>query len=109
MPHVRNFWVDLLVDGRCKVATGPRSADGGFSLVVLMREEGSISERRVRVNGFARSDGLLSLEIAAEGGDVIPGDKPGEFMIRTRRDAAKSIKLSGVTTDPRYHDGAVIE
>ncbi len=68
MPRcVRNFWVELEVDGRAeKIATGPRNGGGGFSLTVMMRENGSISERRLRVKGRVRGDGTLTLDTFLE-------------------------------------------
>ena len=42
---VRNFWIDLDVDGRkTHVATGPRSRDGGFDMAIKIRDEGGIAE-----------------------------------------------------------------
>ena len=41
--NVRNFWIELVVDGKkTKVATGPRSKSGGFSLTVKQRDLGGI-------------------------------------------------------------------
>ncbi len=60
--NVRNFWIELEVDGKpTKVATGPRSKDGGFSLRVLCRENGSISEKTLIVRGFVNPDGTLGM------------------------------------------------
>lgn len=59
--NVRNFWLQLSVDGReTKVETGPQSKDGGFDLEILMRNRGEI-ERPIRVMGIAREDGSLEL------------------------------------------------
>jgi hypothetical protein len=41
--NVRNFWLELEVDGKkTKVATGPVRKDGGFTLDVKMRDMGCI-------------------------------------------------------------------
>ena len=40
--NVRNFWLELNVDGRSPVETGPKAKDGGFSLRILIRNEGCI-------------------------------------------------------------------
>jgi len=41
--NVRNFWLELQVDGRkSEVKTGPRRKDGGFSQKVFIREKGLI-------------------------------------------------------------------
>lgn len=68
--NVRNFWIELSVDGSAtRVETGPRSKDGGFSLVVLMRDDGGIV-RALEVNGRTLSDGSLRLEATSKGGTV---------------------------------------
>ncbi|MEE8361711.1 MAG: hypothetical protein V3R71_06115, partial [Gemmatimonadales bacterium] len=41
--NVRNFWVELEVDGRReRVATGPQGKDGGFELTIKQRFKGEI-------------------------------------------------------------------
>jgi hypothetical protein len=52
--NVRNFWIEIEVDGRKeRIACGPKSASGGFTMKLLMRNEGevmhvaNISGRRV--------------------------------------------------------------
>lgn len=64
--NVRNFWIELDVDGsKSQVATGPRSADGGFTPTILQRSEGDII-RALDVRGFVRSsDGKLILEASS--------------------------------------------
>ena len=60
--NTRNFWIKLNVDGRDKlIEAGPRRKDGGFSLEILIRENGSISSKRVRVNGHVHEDGTLRI------------------------------------------------
>ena len=40
---VRNFWIEVTVDGRkTKIATGPRSKDGGMEITIKQRNNGSI-------------------------------------------------------------------
>lgn len=42
---VRNFWIELEVDGKKeRIATGPRSSGGGFRLTIKMRVGGEIEE-----------------------------------------------------------------
>lgn len=55
---VRNFWLELEVDGKKeKIATGPKSSGGGFTLKILMRENGKISEKYMLVTGgFSEKD-----------------------------------------------------
>ena len=43
--NVRNFWVDVDVDGKQNsVATGPRSADGGMDANFKIREAGTVTD-----------------------------------------------------------------
>jgi len=68
--NVRNFWLNINVDGRkAKVGTGPRSRSGGFRCQVLQRADGAIHHDDITVEGIVR-DGLLDLKVWV-GGDVI--------------------------------------
>lgn len=71
MPRVvRNFWVDLTVDGKkAPVGTGPRSRTGGFRCKVLQRADGDIHHEHLIVEGI-HVDGLLELKVWVDG-DVI--------------------------------------
>ncbi len=61
--NVRNFWVELSIDGRpTPIAGGPRNKDGGFDLVVKMRDKGGIKEA-FAVNGRVLSDGRLVVTV----------------------------------------------
>ena len=40
--NVRNSWVDLSVDGRSDIGTGPVSADGGMSAHFKVRDNGRV-------------------------------------------------------------------
>ena len=56
--NVRNFWVELNVDGKQRpVASGPRNKDGGFYLDVKVRRDGE------------------PLYVGSLTGSVIPGGK----------------------------------
>ena len=61
--NVRNFWVELDVDGRrSRVETGPVRKDGGFSLTIRARERSSISPTTLEVRGYVDGSGkVLSL------------------------------------------------
>lgn len=77
--NVRNFWLELTVDGSAtRVETGPRSKDGGFSLVILQRDKGGIT-RTMEVYGRALNDGSLVLQAHNANG---PGDP---IVIKTER------------------------
>lgn len=72
--RVCNFWLIANVDGRATPVTiGPAAADGGFTLVVLMREDGGVSEKRLRITGRAIRGGRLMLEANVEGTDQKEG------------------------------------
>ena len=60
--NVRNFWVEVEVDGRTsKVETGPSAKDGGFNITILMRDKGYVIHP-VTIKG--RSNGeALTLEV----------------------------------------------
>lgn len=69
--NVRNFWVELFVDGRpTPVAGGPRNKDGGFSLKVLMRDRGAIVTP-LYVRGQVLSSGALRLSVDDEKGRTL--------------------------------------
>lgn len=66
--NVRNFWIEIEVDGKkTKVATGPISKDGGVRVVVKMRDHGEIVEAGV-LTGRAHSGGSLELSWDSPGG-----------------------------------------
>ena len=68
---VRNFWIELNVDGReSTVATGPRSKDGGFSLTIKQRAEGGIVDA-LKVWGLVHSDGKLELRVEENPGTAL--------------------------------------
>jgi len=55
--NVRNFWIDLDVDGRdSRVGTGPRGKSGGFFANIYIRNQGRV-ERAFCVSGSPGSDG----------------------------------------------------
>lgn len=60
--NVRNFWLELDIGGKKqRVATGPRNKEDGFYLTILMRENGSISQKKMHVRGYVNSLGKLRL------------------------------------------------
>lgn len=61
--NVRNFWLELGVDGsKTRVETGPRSKDGGFHLTILQRDGGGII-RAAEIDGRVMSNGKLRLSL----------------------------------------------
>jgi len=60
---VRNFWIELEVDGKKeRIATGPRNSGGGFELVIKMRDRGGIATP-ARITGYATTSGKLILNL----------------------------------------------
>ena len=54
---VRNFWIDADIDGRkTSIGTGPRNKDGGFTLRIYQRDEGSITNAGY-ISGIVSVDG----------------------------------------------------
>jgi len=82
--NVRNFWLELTVDGKTsRVETGPQARDGGFRLVILQRDKGGII-RAMEVDGRATSMGLV-LEATASH-DSGPEDTGlRQIQVRTER------------------------
>lgn len=58
--NVRNWWLELNVDGRVPTASGPQAKEGGFHLVIKQRSAGVIFDALV-VDGLANDDGSLEL------------------------------------------------
>jgi len=83
--NVRNFWIDLDVDGRNPISAGPKGAGGGFELNIKMRDEGSVKDA-LRVVGNITRDGTIELHVLPFDRQdfVIEGDNPQPLM-RTRR------------------------
>jgi len=81
--NVRNFWIELEVDGKkTKIATGPVSKGGGFSLTVKMRDRGEIITA-LEAYGFALEDGTLTLR-AYERPTTISGEY-ADIVVKTQR------------------------
>lgn len=58
--NVRNFWVEVNVDGaKSKTALGPKAKEGGFDLTVKIRENGVISDRELVVRGYEHGGELV--------------------------------------------------
>lgn len=79
--HVRNFWLELSVDGRkSRIETGPVRKDGGFELTVKMRQKGGIINAAV-LRGYVENAGdTLTLEYTIESTNL--AFKEGEELTR---------------------------
>ena len=61
--NVRNFWIEAEVDGRkTPIAFGPQGKDGGFHLILYMRNKGEVEEV-VWINGEAIHERTLTLYV----------------------------------------------
>ena len=60
---IRNFWLDARIDGReTNLAAGPSEKEGGFTLTIYQREQGSVTTPLV-IRGKALPDGRLRLTV----------------------------------------------
>jgi len=91
--NVRNFWIEASVDGRgSDIATGPRSSGGGFSCTIYVREEGSISDKKLRIGGQSvNGKNILSVELVENGGIT------KELRLEVNRDEAPKPKKAKVS------------
>lgn len=66
--NVRNFWIEAEVDERkTPIAFGPRGKDGGFRLVVYMRNKGEVNAV-VQIKGICMVEqDALTLEVECKG------------------------------------------
>jgi len=81
---VRNFWVDAHVDGRStSLSGGPRSKDGGMSVTLKVRQDGSIADA-VHISAIAQDDGTLRIRVAASAGVDFESADQG-FILTTKR------------------------
>lgn len=61
--NVRNFWIEIEVDGKTtKIATGPQSKDGGFTMTIKQRQDGEIIQP-LTIEGIADEKQLLHLRV----------------------------------------------
>lgn len=63
--NVRNFWVDLNVDGHTAIATGPKPATGGFEQTILVRSNGA-PHKALDIRGYVNRDGDLVISVSAD-------------------------------------------
>ncbi len=86
--NVRNFWIEASVDGRkSDISTGPRSSGGGFSCTIYVREEGSISDKKLRIGGqCVNGKNILSVEL-------VDGSRTKELQLEVNRDEPPKPKV----------------
>lgn len=55
---IRNFWIDVDIDGRkTRLSGGPRNKDGGFSMTIYQRNKGQ-SVKALEIEGTIADDKL---------------------------------------------------
>jgi len=65
--NVRNWWVEVEIDGRkSRFAGGPQAKGGGFWLVIRQRDKGEIVVA-CEIEGKVGTDGKLALVIEPRG------------------------------------------
>lgn len=84
---VRNFWVDLDVDGRkSRVGTGPRNREGGMRATIYQREDGEISERNIGVASYVTGQGKLATRVDFPRGCEVVDNGDGTVSVWLRTD-----------------------
>jgi len=109
---VRNFWIDLDVDGRTNVATGPRGRSGGFRQTIYINKGGESVKALTLMGGTDdRGEGTNWIQVRDEinGGTSVdigvpknaPAAVPEEIeevqpqpMMASKRNAANQISVS---------------
>ena len=82
--NVRNFWVDLSVDGRkSDVGTGPRAKDGGMIARFYIRDKGEV-KNAVTVRCYER-DGTLTLVVHSIASQYEDEGYANPVVIKTER------------------------
>lgn len=60
--NVRNFWVEVTIDGQTtKLCGGPVAKEGGISVRIHIRQDGKVIEDAMTVRGTAHPDGGLEI------------------------------------------------
>jgi len=59
---VRNFWIDLNVDGNKSVSVGSKNKNGGIRIELYMRNKKEV-EKILSIRGVAFCDGMLRLSV----------------------------------------------
>lgn len=61
--NVRNFWIELQVDGKKEiVATGPKNSGGGFEAKIYWRVRGAVCDVPAIIRGYVSKEGALVIE-----------------------------------------------
>ncbi len=69
--NIRNFWIELEVDGRSKrIETGPKTGTGGFDMVIRLRENGTTSDKYMHIRGNSYNGKLEIRATECNGKDI---------------------------------------
>jgi len=68
--NVRNFWIDLNVDGRSNIATGPKCSGGGFTQTVYVRNNGEVHVAGT-IRGEIHADDTITMVWHPRGGQPV--------------------------------------
>lgn len=100
--NVRNFWVDVNIDGyKTDLSGGPQGKDGGIGGSIMIRDRGQ-AKKAVSISGGVW-DGKISLRIAVGDGIDFRRCADGSIVIETLRDepaVPKVKKVKAVAPDP---------
>ena len=88
--NVRNFWIELNVDGRTPIAAGPVARDGGFELTVKQRDKGGILYA-LTVRGYADDNGGLVLW-AEPDGEAVSSSAARDIRVACGRIEIKTVR-----------------
>jgi hypothetical protein len=113
MPRiVRNFWIELLVDGKVtKVSTGPKGGGGGFTMKILQRSAGEVHtafsiEGAAMGRGAGRSDTDLVVSVQDEFGSCMTcetkRDSVGKSCHRSKIHGMDADKILGIDIFRRF-------
>ena len=82
--NVRNFYITGQLDGHQKqLSAGPKGESGCIDLFIRIRENGTVSDKYLRVTGQANKDGKLVLRARAYSEAGYPDGEP--LVIETDR------------------------
>ena len=105
MPRVvRNFWIDLDVDGRqTMIGTGPKRHNGGLKLTLYQRNEGSV-DKALAIDCCWGRDGQLHTLVGDEEGHVVykvTTDRDEPSLNKEDRAMVRKSMGKGATTDEK--------
>ena len=83
--NTRNFWLESTADGSKTVAVGPKAKTGGLRATLYLREEGTISEDKITIDGHPGSDDTLVTFIELPPSAEVTENADGSKTVRIRK------------------------